>query len=105
MLSLDAPEKYVSRGGHKLEHALSYFQLDVAGLAALDLGASTGGFTDCLVQRGVSKVFAVDVGQGQLACGNCAATNGWSSWKKPMPGHLKIEQIAPAVRVGRPGRD
>ena len=66
-LTLDAVEKFVSRGGHKLEHALEYFQLNVTGLTALDLGASTGGFTDCLLQRGVEKVFAVDVGQGQLA--------------------------------------
>jgi len=62
-----APEKFVSRGGHKLEHALAHFHLDVAGLTAFDLGASTGGFTDCLLQRGAAKVFAVDVGQGQLA--------------------------------------
>jgi 23S rRNA (cytidine1920-2'-O)/16S rRNA (cytidine1409-2'-O)-methyltransferase len=66
-LTLDAPEKFVSRGGHKLEHALEHFQLDVKNLTALDLGASTGGFTDCLLQRDVEKVFAVDVGQGQLA--------------------------------------
>jgi 23S rRNA (cytidine1920-2'-O)/16S rRNA (cytidine1409-2'-O)-methyltransferase len=66
-LTLDASEKYVSRGGHKLEHALRHFQLDVAGRVALDLGASTGGFTDCLLQRGAAKVFAVDVGRGQLA--------------------------------------
>ena len=66
-LTLDAPEKFVSRGGHKLEHALLHFQLDVTGLTALDLGASTGGFTDCLLQHGAAKVFAVDVGQGQLA--------------------------------------
>ena len=66
-LTLDAPEKFVSRGGHKLEHALEHFQLDVTGLTAIDLGASTGGFTDCLLQRGAAKVFAVDVGQGQLA--------------------------------------
>ena len=66
-VALDAPEKFVSRGGHKLEHALVHFQLEVSGLTALDLGASTGGFTDCLLQRGVEKVFAVDVGQGQLA--------------------------------------
>jgi 23S rRNA (cytidine1920-2'-O)/16S rRNA (cytidine1409-2'-O)-methyltransferase len=66
-LTLDAPEKFVSRGGHKLEHALEQFQLDVTNLVALDLGASTGGFTDCLLQRGAQKVFAVDVGQGQLA--------------------------------------
>jgi len=66
-LKLDAGEKYVSRGGHKLEHALVHFQLDVMGLTAIDLGASTGGFTDCLLQHGAGKVFAVDVGQGQLA--------------------------------------
>jgi 23S rRNA (cytidine1920-2'-O)/16S rRNA (cytidine1409-2'-O)-methyltransferase len=66
-ISLDAPEKYVSRGGHKLEHALLHFQLDVTNLTAVDLGASTGGFTDCLLQNGAAKVFAVDVGQGQLA--------------------------------------
>ncbi|MGD0745545.1 MAG: TlyA family RNA methyltransferase [Verrucomicrobiota bacterium] len=66
-LTLQAGEKYVSRGGHKLEHALKHFQLDVAGRVALDLGASTGGFTDCLLQHGAAKVFAVDVGLGQLA--------------------------------------
>jgi 23S rRNA (cytidine1920-2'-O)/16S rRNA (cytidine1409-2'-O)-methyltransferase len=66
-ISLDAPEKFVSRGGYKLEHALLHFQLDVAGMTAIDLGASTGGFTDCLLQNGAAKVFAVDVGQGQLA--------------------------------------
>ena len=66
-VELIAPDKFVSRGGHKLEHALKYFALDVSGLIAVDLGASTGGFTDCLLQAGVAKVFAVDVGQGQLA--------------------------------------
>ena len=66
-LALDVGEKYVSRGGYKLEHALSCFQMDVTGLTVLDLGASTGGFTDCLLQHGSAKVFAVDVGQGQLA--------------------------------------
>lgn len=66
-LALDAPEKFVSRGGHKLEHALLHFKLNVAGATAIDLGASTGGFTDCLLQNGAAKVFAVDVGQGQLA--------------------------------------
>jgi 23S rRNA (cytidine1920-2'-O)/16S rRNA (cytidine1409-2'-O)-methyltransferase len=66
-LALDIGEKYASRGGYKLEHALSHFQMVVTGLTALDLGASTGGFTDCLLQHGAAKVFAVDVGQGQLA--------------------------------------
>ncbi len=61
------PERYVSRGGYKLEHALNHFAIDVAGLTAVDLGASTGGFTDCLLQRGAARVYAVDVGQGQLA--------------------------------------
>jgi 23S rRNA (cytidine1920-2'-O)/16S rRNA (cytidine1409-2'-O)-methyltransferase len=54
-------------GAEKLAHALEHFQVDVAGFTAIDLGASTGGFTDCLLQRGAAKVFAVDVGQGQLA--------------------------------------
>jgi 23S rRNA (cytidine1920-2'-O)/16S rRNA (cytidine1409-2'-O)-methyltransferase len=66
-LSLDAPEPYVSRGGLKLAHALDYFQLTVTGQTAVDCGASTGGFTDCLLQRGATKVYAVDVGHGQLA--------------------------------------
>ena len=57
---------YVSRGGLKLAGALDAFALDVAGRTALDLGASTGGFTDCLLKRGAAKVFAVDVGHGQL---------------------------------------
>jgi len=67
VIVVDTPEKFVSRGGHKLEHALEHFQVRVAGLTAIDLGASTGGFTDCLLQHGAGKVFAVDVGQGQLA--------------------------------------
>jgi 23S rRNA (cytidine1920-2'-O)/16S rRNA (cytidine1409-2'-O)-methyltransferase len=58
---------YVSRGGLKLEKALDAFAIEVAGLCVLDVGASTGGFTDCLLQRGARKVFAVDVGYGQLA--------------------------------------
>lgn len=66
-LSLAAAEKFVSRGGQKLEHALQHFQLTVTGLTAVDLGASTGGFTDCLLQAGAAKVYAVDVGHGQLA--------------------------------------
>jgi len=57
---------YVSRGGLKLAHALDRFGLSVAGWVALDCGASTGGFTDCLLQRGVRRVYAVDVGHGQL---------------------------------------
>ncbi len=61
------PLKYVSRGGLKLDAALDAFQVDVTDRIALDIGASTGGFTDCLLQRGVRKVYCVDVGYGQLA--------------------------------------
>lgn len=66
-LTVTSPEKYVSRGGFKLEHAVSHFNLSLSGLTAIDLGASTGGFTDCLLQHGAQKVYAVDVGRGQLA--------------------------------------
>ena len=66
-VTLAATDKFVSRGGHKLEHALEAFGVEAAGLRAIDLGASTGGFTDCLLQHGAAMVAAVDVGQGQLA--------------------------------------
>jgi 23S rRNA (cytidine1920-2'-O)/16S rRNA (cytidine1409-2'-O)-methyltransferase len=59
--------RYASRGGIKLEHALDRFGIDVSGKTAADVGASTGGFTDCLLQRGARKVYAIDVGYGQLA--------------------------------------
>jgi 23S rRNA (cytidine1920-2'-O)/16S rRNA (cytidine1409-2'-O)-methyltransferase len=59
--------RYASRGGQKLEHALSAFAIHPVGWTAMDVGASTGGFTDCLLQQGASKVFAVDVGYGQLS--------------------------------------
>ena len=59
--------RYVSRGGLKLEHAIEFFDIDVAGMKCLDVGASTGGFTDCLLQYGANSVCAVDVGYGQLA--------------------------------------
>jgi 23S rRNA (cytidine1920-2'-O)/16S rRNA (cytidine1409-2'-O)-methyltransferase len=60
------PHPYVSRGGLKLEKALDHFAIPVAGRVALDVGASTGGFTDCLLQRGAAKVYAIDVGTNQL---------------------------------------
>jgi 23S rRNA (cytidine1920-2'-O)/16S rRNA (cytidine1409-2'-O)-methyltransferase len=60
-------ERYCSRGGKKLEGALADLSVDVTGLRAVDVGASTGGFTDCLLQHGATKVYAVDVGHGQLA--------------------------------------
>lgn len=66
-LELLAGDRYVSRGGHKLEAALGEFSLAITGHRALDVGASTGGFTDCLLQHGAASVAAVDVGRGQLA--------------------------------------
>ena len=58
--------KYVSRGGLKLERALEHWKVDVAGKTCLDIGASTGGFTDCLLQHGATRVIAVDTGRGQI---------------------------------------
>ena len=66
-IEVQEPEKYVSRGGFKLEKALEAFPIHVDGAVTVDLGASTGGFTDCLLQNGAKKIFAVDVGKGQLA--------------------------------------
>jgi 23S rRNA (cytidine1920-2'-O)/16S rRNA (cytidine1409-2'-O)-methyltransferase len=65
-VALRQKPRFVSRGGEKLDHALEAFRIDVAGSVAADLGASTGGFTDCLLQRGADRVYAVDVGHGQL---------------------------------------
>ena len=64
---VDQDGTYVSRGGLKLASALDSFSVEVAHLVAMDVGASTGGFTDCLLQRGAEKVYAIDVGYGQLA--------------------------------------
>ena len=72
------PSRFVGRGAFKLDHALDAFGIDVTGLRALDAGASTGGFTDCLLQRGAAHVVAVDVGHGQLherLCGDDRVTN------------------------------
>jgi 23S rRNA (cytidine1920-2'-O)/16S rRNA (cytidine1409-2'-O)-methyltransferase len=91
-LTLDAPEKFVSRGGLKLEHALEHFALDVKNLIAIDLGASTGGFTDCLLQHGVEKIYAVDVGQGQLAW-KLRRDKRVVVMEKTNARHLKIEQM------------
>jgi len=65
-LTVDSGPRFVSRGGEKLEAALETFGLDVSGLVCADVGASTGGFTDCLLQRGAAKVYAIDVGKGIL---------------------------------------
>ncbi len=76
--------KYVSRGGMKLERALDVFTIDPRGKTAMDVGASTGGFTDCLLQRGAVRVFAVDVGYGQLA---------WKLQKDPRVVNLERKNI------------
>lgn len=69
VISITNPMKFVSRAGEKLEHALSVWKIDVSGLTVVDIGASTGGFTDCLLQRGAEKVIAIDVGKQQLEAG------------------------------------
>src|SRR5689334_11475313 len=66
VLTVDSGPRFVSRGGEKLDAALEAFALDVTGLTCADVGSSTGGFTDCLLQRGAAKVYAIDVGKGQL---------------------------------------
>ncbi|MEX1044600.1 MAG: TlyA family RNA methyltransferase [Chthoniobacterales bacterium] len=65
-LEVRAADRYVGRGGHKLAAALPYFAIDPTGWTCLDVGASTGGFTDCLLQHGAARVYALDVGHGQL---------------------------------------
>ena len=65
-IAVKPTRKFVGRGALKLESALNHFKIDIHGRVALDIGASTGGFTDCLLQRGAAKVYAVDVGRGQL---------------------------------------
>ena len=65
-LTVDSGPRFVSRGGEKLDAALEAFKVDVKGLTCADVGASTGGFTDCLLQRGAAKVYAIDVGKGIL---------------------------------------
>ena len=65
-IQMSVKDRYVSRGGLKLEHALDEFRINVQDLTCLDVGASTGGFSDCLLQHGAKKVYALDVGYGQL---------------------------------------
>ncbi|HLO13896.1 MAG TPA: TlyA family RNA methyltransferase, partial [Anaerolineales bacterium] len=66
LVTVDSGPRFVSRGGEKLDAALEAFDIDVSGLVCADVGASTGGFTDCLLQRGAAKVYAIDVGKGIL---------------------------------------
>ena len=80
---------WVSRGGLKLDHALSHFGIDVSGAAAIDVGASTGGFTDVLLARGAARVHAVDVGHGQLA------------WKLRQDGRVAVHEKTNARHLDR----
>jgi len=94
-IRLKARSRYVSRGGFKLEKALSEFAVDVNGKTALDVGASTGGFTDCLLAHGAARVIAVDVGYGQL---------DWKLRKDPRVTVLEktnIRYLEPAALPGR----
>jgi 23S rRNA (cytidine1920-2'-O)/16S rRNA (cytidine1409-2'-O)-methyltransferase len=89
-------QEFVSRGGKKIKKALDFFDIDINGVTAIDVGASTGGFTDCMLQRGAAHVYAVDVGHGQLA---------WSLRQDPRvtvmerqnARHLKPEMFESAV--------
>jgi len=88
---------FVSRGGLKLEAALTHWQIDVRGVGAVDVGASTGGFTDCLLQRGARHVFAIDVGYGQFA---------WTLRQDPrvtLFERANIRDFAPEKLPGRAG--
>ena len=75
-------QRYVGKGGLKLEGALDDFGVDVTGVVALDAGASTGGFTDCLLQRGAAKVYAVDVGFGRLGREAASRSARGSRWRR-----------------------
>jgi 23S rRNA (cytidine1920-2'-O)/16S rRNA (cytidine1409-2'-O)-methyltransferase len=95
-LDIREQPKYVSRGGEKLAAALDEFDLDVTGVTALDVGASTGGFTDCLLQHGASKVYALDVGYGQLA---------WSLREDPrvvVMERTNVRNLTPDMLDGQP---
>lgn len=90
------PEKYASRGGYKLEAALARFRLDVTGRTVLDAGASTGGFTDCLLQHGAAKTFSVDVGFGQLR-GKLASDPRVINLERTNVSDLRREQFDPPI--------
>lgn len=94
--------RYVGRGGDKLAGALAAFGLDVRGLVALDVGAATGGFTDCLMQHGAARVYSVDVGRGQLASKLAAdprvvsmeRTNARGPFSLPEPVDLLVADVS-----------
>ena len=119
-LEVTAPPPYVSRAGHKLANALDAFGLDVAGLDCLDVGASTGGFSDVLLQRGAARVIALDVGYGQLhdrvrrdpRVTVLERTNARSLTELPFPPQLVTCDVSfisvtlalpPALRLAAPG--
>ncbi len=91
-------QKYVSRGGYKLEGALNDFQLDIAGKIAIDSGASTGGFTDCLLQHGALKVYSVDVGYGQLV-GKLRSDSRVVNMERMNIGDVKAEELDPQPNI------
>ena len=80
---------YVGRGGEKLAAALDYFQVDPKGMVCFDVGCSTGGFTDCLLQRGATRVYAVDVGYGQF------------DWRLRQDPHVLLKERTNIARLGR----
>jgi 23S rRNA (cytidine1920-2'-O)/16S rRNA (cytidine1409-2'-O)-methyltransferase len=92
------PPRFVGRGALKLDHALDAFGIDVTGLRALDAGASTGGFTDCLVQRGASHVVAVDVGHGQLH-EQLRADPRVTNFERTNIRHIEVGEIGGAVDI------
>jgi 23S rRNA (cytidine1920-2'-O)/16S rRNA (cytidine1409-2'-O)-methyltransferase len=119
-LAVEAPPPYVSRAGHKLANALDVFDLDVQGLDCLDVGASTGGFSDVLLQRGAARVIALDVGYGQLhdrvrrdpRVTVLERVNARSITDLPFAPHLVTCDVSfisvkialpPALRLARPG--
>lgn len=97
-IRLKESDPFVSRGGLKLDHALKHFDMDVRGQIAADLGASTGGFTDCLLQRGIDKVYAIDVGQGQLAW-KLRTDSRVVVMEKTNARHLKKEHLDASVQL------
>ena len=92
---------YVSRGGFKLAAALDHFQIDVTGRICLDVGSSTGGFTDCLLQRGAARVWAIDVGPRPARLETCATIRAWWFAKASMRAISQPTDFPEAVRPGR----
>lgn len=98
-IHVQEPEgKYASRGGLKLEAALAAFGLEVTGSVVLDAGASAGGFTDCLLQRGASRVYAVDVGYGQLR-GRLAVDPRVVNWERTNVSDISRDELEPPIQL------